>query len=399
MANQKIGCWVINPIRLFLIFVLILFYAALNTPVTNAQTSAGLPCNERPTRVSIPTADPRLFCLERVITLNNAGELAFTGLAALSDGRLFTVSPIDGTLLELVDTDGDSLSDTPEVVAEGLVQPVALTAYQNSLYITGGPVIYRWTETDGIQTIVSDLPASSDSITRGYWNGGLVVGGEGENTRLYVGVGAICDFCEDAVVHTERGVIFSFTLDGTDRQLVATGFRQPSGMIWHQDSLWVTDTAPAAFETGRHDELNQVNIGDDISDYGAPFCGGQNEPLSGSANCENSIAPVLNLPSGSAPTTLAAYQGDAYPAYVGQFLIAFSGSAHASRMQGYTVELFSLDSETPSQLTLVPALPDRDQQYGGVGFYPHHLYGLVISPEGWIYFSVGGGSLYVIRPG
>jgi glucose/arabinose dehydrogenase len=374
-------------------FVFILTSMGLPLIAVQGQSILDLPCNERETAVSIPTADPSFLCLERVVTSTNANEMTFTGLAAFSDGRLFTVSPFGGTLIEFIDTNDDALPDTPEVRAEGLNRPVGVTAYQDELYMTGGSAVYRWRDESGLETLVSGLPVGS-----GYWNGGIAVGVNSDSARLYVGIGAECDFCAEAVEDAERGVILSFALDGTDRQLIATGFRQPSGLTWYQDSLWVTDTAPAHFDTGRHDELNRILLNDTVADYGAPFCGGQNEPLRADATCENTVEPIVTFSSGSVPVVLTTYQREAFPSFVDQFVFGFSGSAHASRMQGYTVELFAITEERTSQLTLVPAVPDRDQQYGGVGFYPHHVYGLAISPEGWIYLSVGGGSIYVLRP-
>ena len=363
-------------------------------PLTvRSQSGSTLPCTERETHVSrIPTASTEIFCLERVVELNNAPEMSFTALATFPDGRLFTISPTAGTLIEITDTNDDAVPDTPIILAEALERPASLTTYQDALYITGGSMVYRWTEDGGLETLVSDLPSGT-----GYWNGGIAVGGIEENERLYVGVGARCDLCDEALNDTEHGVILSFALDGSDRQLIATGFLHPSGLMWYQDSLWVTDVSPQQLSTGRYDELNRINLSSlgDIPDYGAPFCLAGSTAI-GSHNCDGTIPPVLTFSSGSNPIALTPYQGTAFTPYDGYLTIAFSGTAHASRMRGYTLEFFWPEGDTA--LTVVPAFPDRDQQYGGVGFYPHHVYGTALSPEGWIYISTGGGSIYVVRP-
>ncbi len=376
-------------------------------PPVYAQAGSTLPCSQREAWVNIPTADLSTYCIERVIGLNNAPELSFTALATLPDGRLFTTAPAEGTLIEITDTNSDLIPDTPVTRADGLERPVSLTAFQEALYITGGSTVYRWTEASGIETLVSDLPTGT-----GYWNGGIAVGGEADAHRLYVGLGARCDLCEEARGDTERGVILSFALDGSDRQLIATGFRQPSGMMWHQGSLWVTDIAPRQITTGRYDELNQIILqpvaehasasasvaepAPQVPDYGAPFCMGDSTTIDSMHTCDGTVAPFMTFSSGSNPIALARYQGAAFASNSGYFTIAFSGTAHASRLRGYTVEFYTPDGET--SMTLVPSLPDRDQQYGGIGFYPHHIYGVTLSPEGWIYLSAGGGSIYVIRP-
>ena len=84
-------------------------------------------------------------------------------------------------------------------------------------------------------TLVDDLPSGG-----GFWTGGIAVGGDG---RIYVATGAPCDFCvpDDPA----RGAVLSFALDGSDRQIVATGLRQPADLAFSGRRSVGAWTAPA----------------------------------------------------------------------------------------------------------------------------------------------------------
>src|SRR5690606_5061741 len=136
------------------------------------------------------------------------GEFAFTALAAAPDGTLYAARPFQGQVIALTDTDGDFLPETPHVAAEGLILPNALAYADGALYITGGPNLYVLRDGE-LTTLVDDLPTGE------FWTGGIAV----LDDRVYVGIGAPCDFCES--VNPEQGAVLSFALDGSDRQLVA----------------------------------------------------------------------------------------------------------------------------------------------------------------------------------
>lgn len=353
-------------------------------------------CSNRPTALGIPKVDLGKWCVERVISDARAGELGFTSLAVSDDGTLYAARPLTGQVLALVDTNGDLLPDTAHVVAEGLTLPNGLAYANGALYISGGTHLYRLAGTT-LTTLVDDLPAGG-----GLWTGGLAVG---EDQRIYVATGASCDFCKPG--DPARGAILSFALDGTDRQLVATGLRQPADVAFRDGVLWTVDTARDDLSSPADlDELNRVTRG---ANFGAPDCIGkdnQPDPLVPTATCTGMTAPALSLPTHSTPLGLARYTSDTFPSLKGTLLVVLGGSHNAYELAGYRlIAVHFDDSGQPTGFeNIVPSnaifkgLSVQDVNYQGYGLWPHRPFDVAVSPEGWIYWSMGGGSILALRP-
>lgn len=359
---------------------------------SSAQTSE-VPCVERPTSLSQPWIRAGTACLEQVIDDSSAGELSFTALAIAPDGTLYAARPLAGEVLALTDTNDDGLPDTPRVVADGLTLPNGLDYHDGALYIAGGAHVYRLSD-DTLETLVDDLPTGT-----GFWTGGIAVGGD---ERLYVATGAPCDFCipDDE----QRGTILSFALDGSDRQVVAIGLRQPADLAFQGADLWALDSArDGLFDTPNLDELNRVQPG---ANFGFPYCVGiDNTPDMDGFDCADATAPVIALPTGSTPVGLAAYRGEALPSLQGKLLLALSGSYNDLDLRGYAV--VAADPQTGTFAPLIPARPDdspasdftlEEMTYRGSGFFSHRPLDVAVSEQGWVYVSVGGGRILALRP-
>jgi glucose/arabinose dehydrogenase len=355
----------------------------------------------RPDCLALPMVDTTRFCLELVIEDLSAipSELGFTALAAAPNGTLYAARPLTGEVFALTDATQDGLPDTIQVIASGLTLPNALAYAGGSLYIAGGAAITRWQankENGELQPLVGDLPHGT-----GFWTGGLALG---TDERLYVGVGAACDAC---ISENGRGIIVSYTRDGQDRRLEALGIRQPNGLIWHQGGLWVTDTARDGIKTGAFDELNRVFVDESPQHYGFPYCLGLDntaDDLYPDVDCNSYHPPAYVFPTHSTPLALAVYQGEAFPDLQGTLLVVLSGGGgyNESRIRGYVLVAIRLDANgdpiPESETPIFPTALTPVQQYEGFGVYPHRLYGVAVSPEGWIYTSVGGSRIYVLRP-
>ncbi len=207
-------------------------------------------CDERPTVETVIRFDFYRWCLESVYQHPDDAELNLTALAFAEDGSLYVARPLHGEVLVMRDSDGDRLPDSPQVVVGGLTLPNALVVHDGQLYIAGGAFIHRYDPAaDALEILVDDLPSGT-----GFWTGGLAVG---PDERLYVSTGAPCDFCEPD--DPARGAVLSYRLDGSDRQIVASGLRHPAGLAWHRDRLWVTDSArDDLMDLPWLDELNRV---------------------------------------------------------------------------------------------------------------------------------------------
>ena len=162
----------------------------------------------------------RHWCIDEVVLDETGGELGFTAITLAPDHTLYATRPLLGQVLAIVDSDGDTLPDTPQVLAEGLTTPNGIAYHEYALWVSGANHIYRISLDGEVTILVDDVPSGS-----GLWTGDLVIHDE----RIYVGTGAPCGDClyDDA----ERGAILSYDLDGGDKQVVATGFRHPADMV------------------------------------------------------------------------------------------------------------------------------------------------------------------------
>ena len=350
-------------------------------------------CTQRPDFVVIPRT--RLgFCIELIYQEANSN-LPFTGLASADDGTLYLAKPLTGEVIAMRDTDEDDVPDTPEVIATNLDTPHALTFYKNALYIAGGKAIYRWQE-NKLTTLVDNLPAGT-----GLWNGGLVV----YENRLVVGIGADCSYCISEI--GTRGLLTSFALDGSDPQVLTTGLRQPTAIGVVNGNLYVGDTQTSNAKDVPNDEINEVVTG---GYYGEGEC---------ADNCEEQV-PLYKLPATAAPMGLVAYKGNAFPDLADHVILLLGGALSATNPVGY--QLLAIEHFGESNAVFKVIIPGDERtllavgdpiyeatngyrnlradtfNWNGEGFYPQRPVGLAVNAQGWIYVSVSGGYLYLIRP-
>lgn len=372
------------------------------------------PCDQRPTTIQDSIAvDHTQYCLESVIDASDAGELAFTAIVAGEDGMLYAARPLTGEVFALVDQDGDGLPETPERIIDGLTLPNALAYADGALYIAAGDAIYRWRD-DALETLTDALPQTGE----GFWTGGLTVSDDG---RIFAGLGANCDFCEP---DAGRGVIWQLSAEpDVEPTIAAHGLRYPQALYAHGDVLWIGDITHDSLERGRFDEVNRLSFTaisegeQDTAHFGWPYCLGdgssayEGETDERPFDCANAQSAVYMLPSHSTPIALTVYNSDLFSWLQGKLLVALGGSATTSPLEGYALIALTIDDDqTLTEPSFILPFVDQAQalttersvnrslQFDGEGFWPHHLYGLAVSPEGWIYLSVGGGRIYALRP-
>ncbi|MFN8447889.1 MAG: hypothetical protein U0521_04700 [Anaerolineae bacterium] len=377
--------------------VLLLALALVIACDAGAFAAQDVPCYQRPTHLDQPWIKVGIACLEAVIDDPGAGDLAFTALAAAPDGTLYAARPLAGEVLTLTDSDGDGLPDAPQVAADGLTLPNGLAYHDGVLYISGGAHVYRLRDSV-LDTLVDDLPSGG-----GFWSGGIAVSGD----RLYVATGAPCDFCvaDDPM----RGAVLSFALDGSDRRVVATGLRQPADLALDGETLWIVDSARGGlFDTPDLDEIDRVTLDDSTQppDFGFPYCIGlANTPDLDGGDCTASTPPAITLPTGSTPTGIAVYGGEAIPSLSGSLLVVLGGSYNNLDLRGYFVA--AVDPASGSVTPFMPTRPDdtpasdftiEQMSYRGSGFFPHRPLDVAVTERGWVYISVGGGRILALRP-
>jgi glucose/arabinose dehydrogenase len=221
-----------------------------------------------------------------------------------------------------------------------------------------------------------------------------------------VATGAPCDACLPE--GTARGAILSFALDGTDRQIVAEGLRQPVGLALHDGILWTVDSArDGLFDVPDLDELNRVTPG---AFFGWPYCiGMENQPdlFPGVFDCATAAAPAMTFPTASHPAALAVYNSDVLPSLTGTMLVVLRGSYNQIDLRGYAIAAIRFDEagNLSGYDVIVPAesanrtnFTLEELNYRTSGFWPRRPLGIAVSPEGWVYISWGGGQIMALRP-
>lgn len=379
------------------------------------------PCSARSTVLQTPSVDYRRWCLEEALPMAGDEAMAITKLAFAADGRLFGARPRTGEVLLLGRAPQDPFPYQPQVIARGLSYPNGLAYGEGALYIAGGAHIYRLGDDGTLTTLVDDLPSGA-----GWWTSGLALGPDG---RLYVGVGAPCDACEPD--DPERGAILSFAIDGSDRRIVARGLRHPADLVFKGEQLWAVDSARPGFpslprpDLGPQAGMDELNLIVEGAHYGWPYCVGRLNTAdlpSDEFDCATATPPRAGFRTYSAPIGLALYDHDAFAGLSGTLLVALAGNRDRQmRITGYSVVAAHLDdagyvvaiealmpfNRNDGNYSLYPYDPrsgfrDIDNlsanSFQGLGLYPHHPQDVAVSPQGWIFVSVGGGQLIVLRP-
>jgi glucose/arabinose dehydrogenase len=368
------------------------------------------PCGERDFIAEFPRVISNLWCIENPLGVGEAGEWAYTALAFTGDGNFYATRPQTGELLLLQDENSDALVDSAEPVASGMRFPNGLAVDGNTLYIIGDGAVYRYANRE-LSTLVDDLPGG-----RGFMASAITV----YNERLYIGIPFPCDFCE--VDNELYGTILSMDLEGQNRQIEARGLRYPAGLLIRDNIVWLTDTARDDLPEGIYDEINRFDLrAETIPHFGFPYCIGlENEP-DGLSNfdCNSAQRPQWGFFGGTTPFSLKAYESETFPWLQGKILVTLAGSFDNSNTHGYA--LIALEEQGAEQAQTEVILPADERITGrqiypsigriislpssellnrrGAGNWPHRVYDLAVSPEGWLYLSVGGEGIYVLRSG
>jgi glucose/arabinose dehydrogenase len=136
-----------------------------------------------------------------------------------------------------------------------------------------------------------------------------------------VGVGSTCDACEDS--NPLSASILMFNVETGERQIYATGMRNPYGIAFDPitGDLFATDNGrddlgmDAPFE-----ELNHIIQG---GDYGYPNCWNEGDQ----PGCENSIPAIAFFEAHSSANGVVIYDGQNFPdAYQGNAFVTIFGS-------------------------------------------------------------------------
>jgi glucose/arabinose dehydrogenase len=304
---------------------------------------------------------------------------ALAGLAFDTDGTLYLAFTAAGEIWAMPDRDGDQFPERPERVAEGLRLPVALAVDSDgdTLLVSTARGVLRLSDVDGdgrFETHTTLLPFDAASKP-----GSVRIGPDG---RLYASRGASCATCDD-------GALLSAAPDGSDVQVVATGFTYPADFDWHPASgeLWLVDQGRVldlyALD-GPPAELHRIRPG------------------------ENPQPPVRTLPYQSTPSGVVFAEGAGFSDQAINLIVALHGSTHLPEPAGYALEALPFDAAgdplarvvriAPTSAGTPPVSSLAAYSLSGRGFFPEHPVDVALSPQGWLYLSTAEGRVLRYRP-
>lgn len=286
-------------------------------------------------------------------------------LASAPNGDVFVTESEAGKILVLRDGDGDGKPETREVFAEDLTKPFGLAFHPPG---SENPEYLYVAETDGVVRFSyssGDLEATSapEPITKfsggghleggGHWTRDVAFSLDGET--LYAAVGSKTNVDEENLeVERERARIFAMKPDGSEKEVYATGIRNPVGVAVHPATgdLWTS--------VNERDGLGNDLVPDYITRveeggfYGWPwyYMPGildprhQNDPHPELK--EKVLTPDVPVQAHSATLNLVVYDGDQFPEeYRGDVFAAFHGSWNRDPRTGYKVVRVDLEKGKP----------------------------------------------------
>jgi glucose/arabinose dehydrogenase len=262
------------------------------------------------------------------------------GLAFDPAGVLLVSIPSTGRVVALPDRAAAGRATEVVTVLADLDLPHGLAFRHGDLYVaeTSRIVRYRYDARRlaalDPTVVVSGLPERTH-----HWTRTIAVG---PDDRLYVAIGSSCDVCRER--DPRRAAIVRYDADGSGEQVVATGLRNPVGLMFHTTTraLWTT-VNERDWPTGGAppDYVTEIRPG---AAYGWPRCFAQGRvfrldpTLTGPGDCRAMTLPTVELAPHAAPLGLAFYTRAQFPAeYVGDLFVALHGSRLGLVPSGYAI--------------------------------------------------------------
>lgn len=275
-------------------------------------------------------------------------------IKAAPNGDVFVVESNPGRVKVLRDTNGDGVADETTVFADGLTRPFGLAFYPandpNPKYVyignTGSVVRipYKNGDTKAMATpemIVENMPTGNEAVGGGgHWTRDIAF--SRDNKTMFVAVGSRSNVSDNAS-ENRRANILSFTPDGKNESVYASGIRNPVGIAVEPATgkLWTS--------VNERDNLGDNLVPDYVTSvkeggfYGWPwyYMGNHQDPRHDGKRPDLAgkvITPDVLIQPHSASLALTFYNGKQFPKdYTGNIFAAQHGSWNRAKRTGYKV--------------------------------------------------------------
>jgi glucose/arabinose dehydrogenase len=258
-----------------------------------------------------------------------------TAMSFGPDGRLYVAE--DGGAIVSVSRGTRS----PRRFAKNLLVPLGLLWRGRTLYVAESGKVEALTPAGGRRTVVAGLPF------RLHQQDAIVAGPDG---RLYLGSGSTCNACLEQ--DRRSAAILSFRTDGSDLRVVATGLRNPYGLLFVGKTLYAT--VNGRDDLGQDEPAEMVVNVRQGADFGWPACwpGYALRKLIGA--CRGVTPPVAYLEPHSSADGIASWRGDLFVAEWGEYLSNVHGRRVVRVARGH-VTSFATGFDHPLALLVDPS--------------------------------------------
>jgi len=266
---------------------------------------------------------------------------------------LLSDSARPGRVYALVDRNRDNRigEDEKKEILGGLDRPFGLAFWRDYLYVAETTSVkrYRYDPKSMTATAPEEIVPLKEAAT-GHWTRTILFDRKGE--KFYLAVGSQSNVSPGEP--ETRAAILRFNPDGSGREFVATGTRNPIGLDWYPG----TDTLWAAVQ-------ERDGLGDDLVPdyftairpggfYGWPYAyiGPNEDPRNKGQRPDlvaKTIVPDVILPAHVAVLDARFYTGKMFPErYRGGAFLAFHGSWNRSQRVGYSVAFIPFRDGKPA---------------------------------------------------
>ena len=259
-----------------------------------------------------------------------------TALSFGPDGRLY-VSEDVGSVVSVARG-----TTRPRPFLQKLLVPLGLLWRGQTLYVSeSGRVDAFGVRGRRLRVVLSGLPYKL------HQQDAIVAGPDG---RLYLGSGSTCDAC----VERSRlsAAILSFRPDGTGLRVVASGLRNPYGLLFVGSTLYATVNGRDTLGDGEPAEsVVRVRQG---ADFGWPGCWPSFASKRLTGTCTGVTPPIAYLEPHSSADGIASWRGNLFVAEWGEYLSHKHGR-RVVEIRGGRVSTFATGFDHPLALTVDPA--------------------------------------------
>lgn len=269
-------------------------------------------------------------------------------------GTLYISVPRPGQILAARDRDGDGYYEQVTTFVDDYPTAHGMFWHEGELWFTQSGAIHRARDADGdgvADEVVTVIP-EGELPSGGHWWRSILI----QNGRLYTSIGDSGNITDET--DTDRQKIWSYSLDGSDKRLFASGLRNTEKLVVRPgtDEIWGMDHGSDWFgkplgESRDQQPVTNLNPPDEMNHYieggfyGHPFITGNHVPRYEYAErpdiielAAKTIPPAWKTGAHWAPNAMTFYTGDQFPQDVrGDAFVAYHGSWNRKPRGGYQV--------------------------------------------------------------